>query len=293
MASLRRLYREMIAYFGVDDLEIPLTAVKIFTMGDEIPPVVEENHPTEITLTSCQALRQAALGDAVLLTIDNIGCVAAAITFGLVDAYSSVPLKGPRIYTSIMQSQSTLGESFTPPTPRDFTDGTVYACKSSGKPEFCLFGPDDTGRFKDAATARTAISDMLALQPPTTRGVFFYPPDFQDLPFTPDVVTMSVRPVELTRLIQGYQFNTGKRVTASVGGLRAVNSDLIVRPYLTQEINFTPYCLGARVIAENPPDRMGIGMPFKTFRVLVEGLKDSYGGFPFHLYPGSGAIVRS
>ena len=101
------------------------------------------------------------------------------------------------------------------------------------------------------------------------------------------MVVLSVRPVELTRIIQAYQFHTGKRVNASMGGLRVVNSDLIVRPYLTQEMNVSTFCLGARLIAEFEADRMGIGMPFGMFEEMVQGMEDSSGGFPFAMYPGA------
>jgi hypothetical protein len=32
---------------------------------------------------------------------------------------------------------------------------------------------------------------------------------------------------------------------------------------------------------------MGIGMPFKIFEVIVQGMEDSKTGFPFPLYPGA------
>ena len=41
-------------------------------------PKITKVEPTDLTLTSCQATKQASLGDAVLLTRRNIGCVAAA-----------------------------------------------------------------------------------------------------------------------------------------------------------------------------------------------------------------------
>ena len=66
-----------------------------------------------------------------------------------------------------------------------------------------------------------------------------------------------------------------------------VNSDLIVRPYLTQDINVSTYCLGARLIAEFEADRLGIGMPFSIYKEIVRGMEDSAGGFPFQLYPGA------
>ena len=271
--------------WGLKDLEIPMTAVKFYKKEDEIPEPVKENQPT-ISLTSCQAAKQASLGDAALLTNDNIGCVAAAITFGLVDKDQPEPLGDSRVYTDIMRDQSGLGDDFKPPSPKDFTEGNVYACKDSGHMDFALFGNEDSGRFKNVKTAKKAMKDMMAIQPPTTKGVFFYSKDFDDIDIIPDVIVLSVSSAELTRIIQAYQFNTGERVTASMGGLRVVNSDLIVRPYLTGKINVAPYCLGARLIAEFEADRMGIGMPFCIFEELVKGMEDSKTGFPFQLYPG-------
>ena len=270
---------------GVEDLEIPMTAVKFYKKEDEIPEPVKENQPT-ISLTSCQAAKQAGLGDAALLTYDNIGCVAAAITFGIVDKDQTKPLGDSKVYTDIMRDQSGLGDDFKPPSPKDFTDGNVYACKDSGHMDYALFGNEDVGRFKDVETAKKAMKDMMAIQPPTTKGVFFYSRDFDEIDIIPDVIVLSVNSAELTRIIQAYQFNTGERVTASMGGLRVVNSDLIVRPYLTGKINVAPYCLGARLIAEFEADRMGIGMPFTLFEEVVKGMEDSKTGFPFQLYPG-------
>jgi hypothetical protein len=107
MTTINQLYSRLINAMGVEDLEIPMTAVKFYKKEDEIPEPVKENQPT-ISLTSCQAAKQASLGDAALLTYDNIGCVAAAITFGLVDKDQTEPLGDSKVYTDIMRDQSGL-----------------------------------------------------------------------------------------------------------------------------------------------------------------------------------------
>ena len=286
MSLLKEQYTRMIENMGVPGLVIPMTAVRFFRGKDNaVPPEVLKYKPGGITLTSCQAARQAALGDSVCLTRDNIGCVAAAITFGLVDQNLAEPLGGSRVYTDLMEKQASREKTFQPPSPKDFTEGRVYACKDAGCDQFALFGKDDSGRYKDVETARRAVADMMAIQPPDTEAVFFYSADSDDLDLIPDVVVLSVRPVELARIIQAYQYNTGKRVTANMGGLRVVNSDLIVRPYLTGTINVSTYCLGARLIAEYEGDRMGMGLPYADFVEVVRGMVDSRTGFPFHMYP--------
>jgi len=287
MTMIQELYEEMIGAMNVEDLEIPVACVKFYEQGETIPAAVAECVPDGVTLTSCQSARQAGFGDSVLLTAESIGCVAAAITFGLVDQNQDRPMGDSLVYTDVMKGQSGLGDQFLPPTPKDFTSGTVYACAAAGRPEYALFGDADSGRFESPDVARRAMSDMMAIQPATTEAVFIYAKDFDGAEVEPDVVVLAVRPVELTRIIQAYQFQTGKRVTASMGGLRVVNSDLMVRPYLTQEMNVSTYCLGARLIAQFEADRLGVGMPFGQFREMIEGMKLSQGGFPFQLYPGA------
>ncbi len=287
MPGFLGFFNRLLTALEVPGLEIPAVGVRFFREDAPIPPEVRSSAPRDLTLTSCQAVRQAELGDPVLLTLENIGCVAAAVSLGLVDQNQAHPLQGPRLYTEIMHQQAPQGSEFLPPTPKDFTDGIVYACQSSGRRDFCLFGERDSGRFKDQATARSAVADMMAIQPPVMAGVFLYPPDFTEPALEPDVVVLSVRPVELTRIIQAYQYRTGLRLEASMGGLRAVNSDLIVRPYLTQRMNISPYCLGARLIAKFDANRLGIGIPYSVFTALVEGMEESLGGYPFSAYPGA------
>jgi uncharacterized protein (DUF169 family) len=275
MTQIRELYDRMIEALGVEGLSVPTACIKFYKQGEEIPKGVLEYEPS---------VKQASFGDSVLLTPKSIGCVAAAITFGLVDNNQDQPMGESLVYTDIMKAQTDDQEHFVPPTPKDFTDGTVYACTAAGRPDFALFGADDTGRYDSAETARRAMDDMIAIQPATTL-------DFEDADIEPDVVTMSVRPVELTRIIQAYQFHSGNRVNASMGGLRVVNSDLIVRPYLTQEMNVSTFCLGARLIAEFEADKMGVGMPFQIWKDVIGGMEDSKGGFPFPLYPGAVAAA--
>jgi uncharacterized protein (DUF169 family) len=286
-SALKELVDGMITSLGVEGLEIPLTAVKFFKDGEAIPESVSAYQLTDLTLTACQACRQAALGDPVCLTRGNIGCVAAAISLGLVSAHEPNPLGGARVYTEIMRRQSGPDQSFVPPSPKDFTEGIVYACREAGRSDFSLFGPEDSGRYQDVNTARKAVQAMVALTPATTEAVFLYPVDFEDESLIPDVLVLSVRPVELTRIIQAHQYLTGQPTDATMGALRVVCSDLIARPFVSQQINIATYCLGARLIAKYEADRLGLGIPFEVFKDIVVGMKRSRTGYPFHLYPGA------
>ena len=286
MSKINDLYEKIIKNMGVENIDIPLTAVKIYRKDEHPPSTIDKYIPANLTLTSCQAAKQASLGDNVCLDRNNIGCIAAAITFGLVDPNQKEPMAGSRVYTDIMKGQSGKKDDFNAPSPKDFTDGLVYACKDAGKPDYALFGSDDSGRYKDIETAKKAIKDMLKLEPADTNAVFFYNKDL-DTDIEPDIIILSVRPVELIRLIQAYQYLNGERVTSSMGGVRVVNSDLIVRPYIEQKINISSYCIGARLIGQYDANRLGMGMPYKDFKTIAQGMVESKTGFPFHLYPGA------
>ncbi|MCK5145726.1 DUF169 domain-containing protein [bacterium] len=283
---LHGMYERMINAMGVDGLEIATTGVKIFTKDKALPEWVDEAITSHLTITACQAVRQAALGDVITLTTQNIGCIAAAISFGLVDEDDFAPMSGSRVYTDLMSGRHDNDDNSSAPSPKDFTQGRVYACHEPGNEDFCLFGEDDAGRFQSSDVARRAINEMSALQPANNKAICFYP-HADEYNLLPDVVVLSVRPVELTKLIQGYQYITGERIIANIGPLRAVNSDLIVRPYLEQKINITPYCLGARLIGQFEADKLGMGIPWNLFKILVEGLEASKTGYPFPLYPGA------
>ncbi|MBU1054135.1 MAG: DUF169 domain-containing protein [Proteobacteria bacterium] len=287
MNNFNDLMKRLVKAFDVPNLDIPVSGIRIYKKDETVPEEVKKYQPDGIAITSCHSIRTTMMGDAVYLTEHSIGCIAAAISLGIVDKNKTSPLKGQREYTEIMRKSSGKGDSFIPPSPLEFADGTVYAFQDSKKEDYALFGKKDSGRYISKDVARKALSEMLSLQPPLTQGVFYFSPDFEDVEILPDIVILSLRPVELCRIIQGYQYITGNRVTANVGGLRAGCSDLIVRPYLLKEINFSPYCLGARLIARFEGDRLGMGFPFSFLETIVKGTEESKTGFPFPEYPGA------
>ncbi|MFH1982665.1 MAG: DUF169 domain-containing protein [Pseudomonadota bacterium] len=285
-APAERLYRRLQTAFDAPLGDIPATVVTFFKKDTPPPRGLLQFTPDSETVMCCQAVRHAAGGEPVLLTSETIGCIAAGISLGLLDQDDPRPAAPPRHYTEMMRRQAAHPD-FTPPSPRQFTDGQVYACHQAGRPEFGLFGPGDSGRFATPAVARKAIAGMAAIQPAVMAAVLFTPVGFTAVPLAPDVVVLAVRPVVLSRILQGYQYLTGKSVHAVMHPVRAVDSDLIARPYLTGDINVSPYCLGARLVARYGGDLMGIGIPFAVFSQIVDGMEQSRSGYPFSRYPGA------
>ncbi len=66
--------------------------------------------------------------------IENMGVPGLSIPLSAVKFY-----RGKETPPDIMKDQSKSKKGFAAPSPKDFTDGIVYACKAANKPDFALF----------------------------------------------------------------------------------------------------------------------------------------------------------
>ncbi len=90
-----------------------------------------------------------------------------------------------------------------------------------------------------------------------------------------------------TRKRTGLRMRRQKKIRVHRRGIpqiAAMYADLIVRPYLTGEINLSSYCLGARTLARFAGDRMGVGIPLVAFEQLLAGMAASATGYPYPSY---------
>lgn len=248
--------------------------VKLIPNGGAIPESTIA--PEEVQgMPWCEAVRTAATRDAVVvINKENVGCPAAAISLGLVNQQQNEPLDGKRKYTDLMGKTA---------SPADFTNGLVYACRDSGNMQFALFGDGDTGRYKTLGAALKAVAGMPAVQPDIMAAAVAY--SAGRLSMTPDVVLIAVKPKQALRAIQGYNFLTGDRFEMSTIGIRAMCADMTALPFLKQKMGGSFFCLGARAIGGWEGDLLGFGMPFSVFEMMVTGLEESAGGFPYGAYP--------
>ena len=83
------LMERLIEALDVPNLRIPAAGVRIFKKDEKVPREVVKYQPDGMTVTSCHATRATMLDEAVYLTTETIGCVAAAISLGLVDEHQS------------------------------------------------------------------------------------------------------------------------------------------------------------------------------------------------------------
>jgi len=248
--------------------------VKFIPAGGELPEGATDpaDHPG---IPWCKAVRLACEeGEAVTVTVDNVGCPAAAIALGLVNQFSESALAGRREYTDLMDEAA---------APADFTRGLVYACQGIGFPQFAIFREADAGRYETLGAALKAVAGMKAIQPPIMKAAIAYRAEAMDV--APDVVILPLKPKQAMLAIEGYTYPTGKRVTLDTVGVRGVCSDLTAIPFLSQELNGSLFCVGARALGGWAGSLMALGMPLYVFRQMVNGMEKSATGYPYAAFP--------
>lgn len=272
--SFKEASTRFMGVFGEQEPLMQPIGVKLIPKGKDIPQGTKP--PGEYQgIPWCEAVKIAATKDeVVVINRHNVGCTAAAIALGLVDAYEKEPLEGKRKYTDLMNKTA---------APADFTNGLVYACEESGNMQFALFGKEDTGRYETLGVALKAVSGMTAIQPAIMDAAVAYPANKLDM--APDVVILGVKPQQALLAIQGYNFLNGSRFEMSTIGIRGVCADLTALPFLEQRLNGSFFCLGARAIGKWEGDLLGLGMPFLIFQIMVTGMEKSAHGFPYKAYP--------
>lgn len=287
--SFASLFNTFLAAFEDETVRIPCCGLK-FVKKDEPSlndvfsqsPQWQESEAFNRNLASCGFSSKAAKGGwTIEVTADNIGCPAGAISLGLVSSDSTMSFKGG-CYVESMQK---------PAVPADFTAGYVYAPHQSGHPEFALFEDTDCGRYETLEAAQKAISEMPVI-PPVMKSVYYYHPLLSRVDVIPDLVHLYCTPLQAMRLVQGYCYPTGERFTMSCIGIRGVSCDMTSLPYVTNKINGTFLCLGARGISGWEEEYVGFGMPFAEFEKVVSGMEKSKRGFPYDLFPKASSLIN-
>ena len=74
------------------------------------------------------------------------------------------------------------------------------------------------------------------------------------------------------RIVQGYEYNTGKKPAIDMGAMRGMCSELTVSPYLTGELNVSVLCPRTRMLCKWSEHDMGVGIPFELFEQITDGV---------------------
>ncbi len=88
----------------------------------------------------------------------------------------------------------------------------------------------------------------------------------------PDVVIIVTSAYNIMRLMQGYGYYHGVKKTCSVSGNQAFCSELTAEPVAYGDTNFSMLCSGTRFWCGWSKDEMGIGIPYRQFDDMVDGV---------------------
>lgn len=128
------------------------------------------------------------------------------------------------------------------------------------------------GTYKDMGICRKISKNMVYCQH-KTYGLAVMPlEEFKD---EPDIVILVTNPFNGMRIAQGYAFNHGHVENIKFSGMQAICQECTSLPYEESRLNFSMLCSGTRMLANWQEDELGVGMPYRIFEDIVEGLKET------------------
>lgn len=130
--------------------------------------------------------------------------------------------------------------------------------------------------YKDIEVSKSINDDMEFLEKELF-GMVVMP--LENYKVEPDVVIVVGESYNIMRIIQGHGYFNGYTDNLRTVGLQAVCQDLTTYPYNTGDINISFLCPGTRLVAGWEPHEMGIGIPFKKWYEIVEGVKETANPF--------------
>ncbi len=126
------------------------------------------------------------------------------------------------------------------------------------------------GTYKDMGICRKISKNMVYCQH-DTYGLAVMP--LEEFKEEPDIVIMITNPFNGMRIAQGYAYNHGHVDNIKFSGMQAICQECTSLPYEESRINFSMLCAGTRMLANWQADELGIGMPYRIFEEVIEGLK--------------------
>ena len=88
----------------------------------------------------------------------------------------------------------------------------------------------------------------------------------------PDIVIFFGNAYQMMRIIHGYTYHMGAFQSMSSVGNQGVCSDLCARPFMTNDMNISFLCEGARRACHWSHDDIGVGLPINLFTPLADGI---------------------
>ncbi len=128
------------------------------------------------------------------------------------------------------------------------------------------------GAYQDLGVCRNISKNMVFCEH-MSYGVAVMPLEAFDT--VPDVVIIICNPFNAMRITQGYSFKNGHITNIKLSGMSAICQECTSLPYEENQLNISLLCSGTRMLAQWKKDEMAIGMPFRLFLDVVEGLRNT------------------
>ncbi|KUO73908.1 MAG: hypothetical protein APF77_15565 [Clostridia bacterium BRH_c25] len=125
------------------------------------------------------------------------------------------------------------------------------------------------GLYDSLCTARNVQKDVTFLDH-ETYGVVVMP--LEKFNVQPDIVICIINPYQSMRILQGYAFHHGAAKNIKMAGNSGICSECTATPYDTSDMNLSLLCSNTRFAAKWKDDELGVGMPFKMFEKVYDGV---------------------
>ena len=128
---------------------------------------------------------------------------------------------------------------------------------------------------KDKEVAKKWLLEMRPTLKKRRRGIIVGP--LSKVPFTPDIIILTVNAWQATRCIHAYAYHDGENLNfmMGLGALPCAYGAVYV--YNTGKPNLVTACSGAREWGKFERNDLSFFMPFKDANRFVEGLKATHG----------------
>lgn len=126
------------------------------------------------------------------------------------------------------------------------------------------------GLYRNESIA-ASVAANLPILPHLTYGVLVMP--LEAFTHSPDVVLLTTGARNAMRILQGYTYMFGLTKNISLSGNQAVCIECTVSPLVHGDINVSMLCAGTRHYAQWADDEMMIGLHYKIFNQVVDGIE--------------------
>lgn len=177
-------------------------------------------------------------------------------------------------YCVMVKQAATQGKDIKSKLENHQCDGatTAFALEPSNEKIECGEEYFSYQLYSSVAVARRFRESIKSLHrmPVSTYGVAVVP--LRQCEKTPDVIIVMTNAMQSMRLVQGYEYFSGKKPQIDMGAMQGMCSELTVSPYLTGEMNVSVLCPSTRMLCKWDDNQMGVGIPYELFETIVEGV---------------------